>query len=286
MDHSLAYHLEEGDGTVLSLQFANPDKEIVEQQLRDLRQNLSPAVQDFYAEITTDTFDQDVHALYTAEVYPREFVGYEAITGDGNEILRDTIIDAFQEIEAECRAAGNPLRWYKQPELDMIVETINQTEWQQPIPDVAGCLLSNLITAHGLPNANHRTALSFVQVYLRSYAPKFVIPETGITGEWYDWAEAFVRESKRLLTLSRKCHLFRYLRHWGCDGVVRKDEATLRFENYALDAENPLAHFRQQHRELSMEFVYEILERTEENALIAREDQGRSVFIDRLTASQ
>jgi hypothetical protein len=113
-----------------------------------------------------------------------------------------------------------------------------------------------------------------------------VILETGITGEWYDWAEAFVRESKRLLTLSRKCHLFRYLRHWGCDGVVRKDEAALRFENYAVDVENPLAHFRQQHRELSMEFVYEILERTEENALIAREDQGRSVFIDRLTAGQ
>lgn len=285
MNDLLDYHLEEGDGTVLSLQFANPEYEVVEKRLRDIRQDLSPVAEEFYADISTTTFEQDVHSLYTAEVYPREFVGYGEISGEGNEVLIDTIIDGFQEIERECKDEGTPLRWYKQPELDAIIEAINQTEWKQRIPRVAGCLLSNLITTHGLPNANHRTALSFVQMYLRTYAPMFEIPETGIPGEWYDWAEAFVRKSKRLLTLSRKTSLFRYLRGWGCEGVIRKDESVLRFENHDLGVEDPLAYFQQQHKELSIEFVYEILERTEESSLIGKEDQGRTVFIDRLSAN-
>lgn len=269
---------------MLSLQFANPDYEIAEQKLREIQQDLSQSVE-FYADITTTTFEQDVQALYTAEVYPRDFVGYKEISDKDDEILRDTIIDAFQEIEEEGRADGNPLRWYKEPELDKVIQTINQTEWKQRIPKVAGSLLSNIITTHGLPNANHRTALSFVQLYIRTYAPKFVIPDTGMPGVWYDWAESFVRESKRLLTLSRKTPLFRYLRQWGCEGIIRKDDSVLPFENYNLDVQSPRAHFTQQHKELSMEFIYEILERTDESTLIGKTDQGRSVFIDRLTAN-
>lgn len=286
MARLLPYHLEEGDGVVLSLQFANPELEAVEQRLRDKREDSSPAVNDFYADIINSSFDQEIHALYTAEVYHRSFAGYEEISGEGNQILIDTVIEGFQEIEEECQVNGNSFRWYKQPELHKIVEAINQTEWQQRIPNVAGCLLSNLITTHGLPNANHRTALSFVQVYLNTYAPEFEIPDTGMTGEWYDWAEEFVRESKRLLTLSRKTLLFRYLERWGCEGVIRKDDSKLRFENYDLGADEPLLHFRRQHKELSMEFIYEILERTEENSLIGREDLGRGVFIDRLKGNQ
>ncbi|WP_135662632.1 hypothetical protein [Halorhabdus rudnickae] len=286
MARLLPYHLEEGNGVVLSLQFANPDLEVVEQRLRNEREGSSPGINDFYAEIKSCSFDQEIHALYTAKVHPRSFDGYEEISEAGNEVLIDTVIEGFHQIEKECRDNGNPLRWYKQPELAEIVEAINQTNWRQRIPNVAGCLLSNLITTHGLPNANHRTALSFVQVYLRTYAPEFEIPETGMPGEWYEWAEEFVRESKRLLTLSRKILVFRYLDQWGCDGVIRKNDSKLRFKNYDLAVEEPLTYFRRQHKELSMEFIYETLERTEQNSLIGKEDLGRSVFIERLKSNQ
>ena len=68
------------------------------------------------------------------------------------------------------------LVWYKPLEPDRIADAVARVEWCQTIPDIGGRLLSNLILAHGLPNANHRTALGFLNAYLATIEPAFEPP--------------------------------------------------------------------------------------------------------------
>ena len=283
----LAYHRSLADGTVLSLRFANPDREPVLQCKEQLREEAEGEAEEFRSEIRTVTFDESIHALYAAEVNPREFPteDIESLSPRESDIV-DTLFQAFSSFEEEWAAKGDPLKWYKQPNVQRIVQEVNETQWQQPVPDVAGCLLSNLIFAHPLPNANHRSSLSFVETYLSTFEPEFEIPDTGVHGEWYDWAKEFVRESKRLLSLSRKARMFCHLQNWGCDAVVRKNNVTIEFDEYDIEVPHPRPHFREQHQELSTQFVYQVLERTEYDTLIGVQDPGKQVFLDRLSSGQ
>lgn len=115
---------------------------------------------------------------------------------------------------------------------------------------------------------------------------KFEIPDIGVHGEWFAWSEEFVHESKRLLMLARKAMMFRYLKRWGCPSVLRKNDVVVDFDDYDIYVDNPKSHFRRKHKELSTEFVYRILERTEDNTLIGEQDPGKRVFLDRLSAIQ
>jgi hypothetical protein len=99
------------------------------------------------------------------------------------------------------------LVWYKPLEPDRIADAIARVEWRQAIPNVGGQLLSNLILAHGLPNANHRTALGFLNAYLATIEPAFEPPATTTANdEWIDWIDEYITESKRLLR-SRRTHV-------------------------------------------------------------------------------
>lgn len=288
MPGNLAYHRNLDDGTVLSLQFTHPDRELVEAKEQELRQGADEnEVQLFESQIRSRTFDQRIHTLYTAEIYPREFPDEDIESLSQRELLIvDSLLEAFRAIEKQREKQGEPLKWYKRPDLPRIVEEVTETRWRQPVPDVAGCLLSNLIFGHGLPNANHRSSLSFVETYLGTFEPQFEIPDTGVHGEWFDWSEEFVYESKRLLMLARKAKMFRYFEDWGCDSVIRKNDVSVDFDDYDIWVEDPWSYFRQQHKELSIEFVYQILERTEYDTLIGEQDPGKRVFLDRLSAIQ
>lgn len=286
-DH-LAYHRRLDDGTVLSLQFAQPDLEVVEAKEQELRQEADAnGAQHFESQIQSQAFDQQIHSLYSAEIYPREFPDEDIESLSQREsLIVNSLLEAFRSIEQQWVQQGEPLKWYKRPDLPRIVEEVSETRWRQPVPDVAGCLLSNLIFGHGLPNANHRSSLSFVETYLSTFEPEFEIPDTGVHGEWFDWSEEFVHESKRLLMLARKAMMFRYLADWGCSSVLRKNDVVVDFDEYDIGVYDPETHFRQQHKELSIEFVYQILERTEYDALIGEKDPGKRVFLDRLSAIQ
>lgn len=288
MSGRLAYHSRLDDGTVLFLQFAHPARERVEATEQELRQDAdNNEVQRFESQIRSQTFDQRIHTLYTAEIYPREFPDKDIERLSQREsLIVDTLLEAFRTIEDEREEQGDPLKWYKRPQLPRIIEEVTETQWQQPVPDVAGCLLSNLIFGHGLPNANHRSSLSFVETYLSTFEPEFEIPNTGVPGEWFDWSKEYVHESKRLLMLARKSDMFCYLMEWGCNGVVRKNDIVADFEDYEIQVADPWHHFRQQHQELSIEFVYQILERTEYDTLIGEQDPGKRIFLDRLAAIQ
>jgi hypothetical protein len=285
---SLAYHRRLDDGTVLSLQFANPDRERVEAKKQKLRQEAEEnQSQWFTSQIRSQSYDRTIHTLYSAEIYPREFPDEDIENlSQRDSLIVNTLLEAFRAIEKQWKEQGEPLKWYKRPELPSIVKEVSETRWQQPIPDVAGCLLSNLIFGHGLPNANHRSSLSFVETYLDTFEPEFEIPDTGVHGEWFDWSEEFVHESKRLLMLARKSMMFRYLEEWGCSSVRRKNDMVVDFEDYDIWVDEPKSHFRQKHKELSIEFVYQILERTKYDTLIGKQDPGKRVFLDRLSAIQ
>jgi len=276
------------DGTVLSLQFAHPDRERVEAEEQERRQDAEDnEAQRFESQIRSKTFDQHIHALYTAEIYPREFPDEDIERLLQREsLIVDSLLEAFRTIEDEWEDQGEPLKWYKRPDIPRIIEEVSETQWQRPVPDVAGCLLSNLIFGHGLPNANHRSSLSFVETYLSTFEPEFEIPDTGVHGEWFDWSEEYVHESKRLLMLARKAGMFCYLMEWGCNGVVRKNDIVVNFDDYEIHVADPWSHFREQHQELSIAFVYQILERTEYDTLIGEQDPGKRVFLDRLAAIQ
>jgi len=281
------YHLREDDDEVLSLQFANPDRSLVRQKLEEKRNEVKDQVLDFRSEIISREIDQQIYGVYWTEIYPREFEDEQLRSlSEEEELIVGTVLEGFEAIEEDCAIEDEPLKWYKKPDLHEISEQVDRAQWKQTVPDTGGHLLSNLIIGHGLPNANHRTSISFLETYLQSFEPDFEVPDTGVHGEWYDWSESFVRKSKRLLTLSRKARVLRYLEDWGCDALVRKNDNEIDFTEYNLSVDDPHDHFRGLHRELSTEFVYQILERTEYDHLIAKEDPGKSVFVDRLAADQ
>lgn len=288
MSGRLPYHRRLDDGTILSLQFANPDESQTTAKEDELRQKAEDGGAEYFeSQIESQAYNQQIYTLYAAAVYPREIPDEDINSLTQREsLIVDSLLEAFRSIEEQCRQQGEPLKWYKQPDLPRIVEEVAETQWRRPVPDVAGCLLSNLIFGHGLPNANHRSSLSFVETYLSTFRTDFEIPDTGVQGEWFDWSEAFVHESKRLLMLARKAMMFRYLNEWGCSSILRKNDVVVEFDDYDIWVGDPKSHFRQQHRDLSVEFVYQILERTEYGGLISEQDQGKRVFLDRLSAIQ
>lgn len=285
MDETVPYHIQQADGTVLSLQFANPSFETTQQREQQLEAQADEAAE-FRSTIEPVDLDTEVYAVFSAEIHPRVFPDkqFETLSSDG-ELIVDTMLDGFHEIEAQQDDAETPFRWYKKPMLPMIVEQVERTQWKQTVPEVGGSLLSNLIIGHALPNANHRASLSFVGTYLQTIEPRFTMPDTGISGEWYGWASEYVAESKRLLTLRRNAAMFAHLRAWGCRAIVRKNENRIEFADYDLAVNDPLSHFGSQHHSRSVAFIRRILCRTVNEHLLNQTDEGKSAFVDRLAAA-
>lgn len=149
---SLAYHQCLDDGTVLSLQFAHSDRERVETEKQKLRQEAKKnQAQYFRSQIRSQSYDRTIHTLYSAEIYPRKFPDKHVESlSQRDSLIVNSLLEAFMTIEKQWEKQGDPLKWYKRPDIPRIVEEITETCWRQPIPDVAGCLLSNLIFGHPL----------------------------------------------------------------------------------------------------------------------------------------
>lgn len=108
------------------------------------------------------------------------------------------------------------------------------------------------------------------------------MPDTGEEGEWYDWAEPYVNESKRLLTLRRKARVFRYAQGFGVDVVRRRNGVDIDLHEYALDVDNPLGHFAVEHESASVDFVRTILGESGAEELAAVTDPGWETFVGEL----
>jgi hypothetical protein len=223
--------------------------------------------------------DQQYFGVYTTEKevskVPLEVNLPES--DDGTQKLVETVRDLFEYIDEE-----QSLDWYKKPEFSGVADAINRVQWRQPVSEVGGELLSRLILRHGLPNANHRTAIAFLQTYLETLKPGTGVPETNVGDEWSGWTNGFIVDSKKLLTVRRNASGFQYLAERGATVLERKGDVEIHLDNYETTTEDPWSHFRQQHENRSSEFVVRYIKRAEADELLKATDGGKRAFADRL----
>jgi prophage maintenance system killer protein len=194
----------------------------------------------------------------------------------------NAIYTFFDELMSTKREQGDPLEAYKQIELEKIPEILDSVEWRQTVPEVGAELLSEFVLTHPMPNTNHRTGIILLDRYLRSFDDEVSIPDTGETGEWYDWASNYVEDSKRLLTLRRRYRIFRYAEQLGYDTVKRKHGVMIPFEEYDIHRPDAFEHFTRAHLKRTERFVQTVLEKTEATHLLDVEDDGKRAFVSRL----
>lgn len=185
-----------------------------------------------------------------------------------------TVFDIIDEIH-------EPI-WYKELEREGIADAVQRTEWRQSIAETGGQLVSELILRHALPNANHRTSIGFLELYLRTFGELPRIPETGSPEGWSEWANEYIMESKRLLTTRRKSNLFKYIESLGATGVMRKHGVKIDFARYDPDVSNPLREYGRRHRSASVSFVREYLNRAGVSERGSKSDKGLRVCAARL----
>jgi len=170
------------------------------------------------------------------------------------------------------------LTWDKDFEPNEAMETIRQTEWRDPVPEVAASLLSRLILRHPFPNANHRTSLSIVCLYLATVTDRAVEgslhPETLSESE----LNAFISESTRTVTFNRNQGLFHALSEYGIDGVTRKGGLTLAFTDRMMNA-----NLEKRHRQDCLGLITEWVDETGAGKT---HDDGFRAFQDRVSVSE
>lgn len=202
---------------------------------------------------------------------------------------RATQVVAFRLVElleaaVEAREEDE-FRLYKEFEPDQIHQALEHVSWGEPLPTVAGELLSNLVLRHALPNANHRTGIAMLQFCIESVEPSFEMPSTHVDDEtWRDWVDPYIVESKRLVTVRRNNVRFQHLRDLGVDLVERKGGIRIRLDDYELDMHwrDALAEYAQRHEEHCVEFAEEVLERAGRRDLADREGSTRDEFVEYL----
>lgn len=224
--------------------------------------------------------DQRYYGVYTASIIEKHSTEAADLSDyDANDTyLIDSILSIFDVIDDE-----QDLVWYKPLEPDRIADALDRVEWRQTVPNVGGQLLSNLILAHGLPNANHRTALGLLNAYLATMEPSFEPPATTTASdEWVGWIDDYIAESKRLLTLTTNPRLFAWLGEHGATRIKRKDDIQITLDGYEITGDDPWADLSSAHEELSIEFVHTYLDHAGAEDLAEQRDDGKQAFISRL----
>ena len=263
------YHLEI-DGNYYSLSYVHSSKSEAQE---DLQSRDEPAV------LRLLELDDDVYGVYTlAEAQEEAIEGgdlsdYSADTRD----IVDTVISLFDQISDD-----QEIEWYKPLEPTNIADAIEAVTWKQLIPTVGGSLISELIRSHGLPNANHRTSIAFFELYTRTFHTFSDAPQTNHGDDWATWANEYIRESKRILTVRRKAALFSFLQSLGATGVRRKNDVVIPFETYPLDVDDPWAYYAVEHDHVWEEFATDYLQRAGASELLTQRDDGKRVFASRL----
>lgn len=284
----VAYHLDDDTGAKLSLQFVNSNREVVNEREVDARTSVREPLLAYRSNIRElEHLDETYYALYEAKLHPKEDPTLEermSDLGEYQEAFVTTTLDAFDHVIGEWEEDGQEVKWYKPLEIGKIASVLDSVNFNQEVSKVGGELLSNFITTHPLPNANHRVAISLLEAYLMSLDDDFEMPNTGITGEWYNWAEGFVYKSKRLMTLARKSGLLRHLHDAGVDRVVRDGDNYIRLSNHELDRSDYLDYYAGEvHRKEAIGFVTGILDRAGHPELLGQQDRSRRRFLERLS---
>lgn len=114
-------------------------------------------------------------------------------------------VSLFRRMERRAKAHEEPLAWYKDLEVNRLRKCLLSISWNGSHLDVASGMISDLITTHPFPNANHRTSLALGRLYLRSVDikwPSYSLRGRG-AGRFYRDTHDYYRDSKYLLRLLR-----------------------------------------------------------------------------------
>jgi prophage maintenance system killer protein len=231
---------------------------------------------DVAVKISQYDLDREFYVVYTSRVgggavSDMEFNLKDALAemDDDNGTIVARLFEIYQALLSQNEEEeGTPVEAYKRKDIEALSDALNETSWEGSATDVAGCLASNLILQHALPNANHRTAVALIQFYLRRINPDLSMPETKVeldpeTYDWREWVNEYINESKRLLTVRRKNVRFKYLREFGATTLERKHGVLIELDEYDLDMYPHEADvlYAQEHEELWRDFVEEAVER-------------------------
>lgn len=294
MTNVLPYHI--GPEDRYSLEFVNPDEAEWKEHLAARTPEPGMAFKSREVSIETEEGIQKLYAVYSNTV-PEGVLDEqtdEEIQAMLDEHFTDSelqvlgvILDVFTGITERVEKETGRFTIYKDMDLPKIPEILAYPNWgETPITDVGGQLLSRFILSHPMPNANHRTALGVLERYLRSHGDGLAVPDTGEHGTWYEWARPYIHDSKRLLTVRRNAHLFRYARDFGVDVILRKNDVDIDLHDFDLDVAEPLKAFGQDHEERSIDFVETILDQADADTtrFTTTEDPGFDAFVDALTS--
>lgn len=243
--------------------------------------------------VETYHLDETVHVLFTnsgASGTVDEITGELETKLDGmsetNRLFTMRILQTFEGVlEATKLEEGEKLEIYKQIEVDRIPTALDHVDWSGSVVDVAGQLLSSLILAHPLPNANHRTSIAFAEWYIESADSSFSLPELATeTYDWQTWVDPYIVDSKRLLTVRRNTMPFRLLSQWGCDVVLRKGGIEIDLSEYDLEMPHSeaLSVYAAHHSDLCTEFMTESVTRADASHLRFEQGPDKAEFLEYL----
>lgn len=273
-----------------SLDFANPDSEEVVSKIVDYDDAVS-------VKVSRCDLDTELYAVYTSRsgggaVNDIEFdLNAElAEMNDDHGTIVARLFEIYQALLSRNEEEeGAPIKAYKEEDVEALSEALDETSWEGSATDIAGRLASNLVLKHALPNANHRTAVALIQFYLRRIDQDFSLPDTKVeidpeTYDWREWVNAYINESKRLLTVRRKNVLFKHLREFGATTLERKHDVVIDLTEYELDMypHEAKVKYAQEHEGLWIDFVEEAVERAGYPELIDEPGLSKADFAEKI----
>lgn len=251
----------------MSIEFVNPDREVVEDKTDEM--------DGFDTDVLSYDLDQTVYVLYAGTEAPESAdeveMDLDRLVGETEAPTRPILLRSLQAfvqvVDDKKIEEGERLRAYKGLEPSSIVQAIDQVQWEGSVAEVGGRLMPNLILRHPFPNANHRTSLTMLERYVAANEQAFDLPKMHTPEyEWKKWADNYIRQSKRILTVRRNAPRLHYLAEFGCDTIVRKGGIEIDLTEWELPTDINRAHtqYAKTHEELCEEFAEEILRRQTE----------------------
>lgn len=119
-------------------------------------------------------------------------------------------------------------------------------------------------------------------MYTRTFQTFSDVPQTNHGDDWATWANEYIRDSKRILTVRQKAALFSFLQSLGATGVRRKSDVIIPFETYPPDVDDPWAYYTAEHEHVWEEFATDYPQRAGAPELLSQTDDGKLVFASRL----
>lgn len=255
------------DRNHMSIDFVHPDRSSVEAKADELDESET--------DVLSYDLDERAYVLYAGSEAPKSAEEVEMdpqrLASEVEAPTRTILIrslQAFQAVVEDKRMEEDErLRAYKQLELEGVVDALDRVDWDGTVTEIGGRLMSNLILRHPFPNANHRTSLTMLERYVAANEREFDLPRVHTSDyEWKEWADEYIRKSKRILTVRRNAPRFYHLDELGCETVVRKGGIEIDLEQWDLMRDLNRSHekYAEDHEELCEELTEQILQRQQE----------------------